>query len=115
MRIADVIECAIWKYPIPLECKSRRNNGDRQAKSAVLQLLEYWRSIPDIAGYGIFAQIDVNPVTRIRLHFFAPKTMYINEIRSIVTGNTAGTTLPTLTDEPTCSEFNRIIGVRLLG
>lgn len=114
-RVADNIERAIWNYPIPLECKSRRNDGDRQARSAMTQILEYWRQIPDVAGYGIFAQIDVNPITRIRLHFFAPKASEINNVRNIITGNTLGTMLPTLPNDPTCSEFNRMIGVRLLG
>lgn len=112
-NIANTISRAIWNYPIPLECKSRRENGDRQVRGAMLQLLEYWRNIPDIAGYGIFAQIDVNPTTKIRLHLLAPQQQEINNVRRIICGNVGR--LPALPVKPTYRTFHEMIGVRLLG
>ncbi len=113
--VANDIDKAVWNYPIPVECKSRRNNGDRQVRNAMLQLLEYWRQVPDMAGYGIYAQIEVNPITKIRLHLLAPKPLQITNVKKIITGNIVGTRLPSLPDEPTCSKFKSIIGGRLLG
>lgn len=115
MALADEINHASWSYPLPMECKSRRNTGKRQVRDAILQFLKFWENIPEMAGCGIFAQVDVNPATRIRLHLLTPKASEVDNVRKIVTGMTAGTELPVLPKEPTYEQFMDAIGGRLIG
>lgn len=114
-RIAQIIERCIWDQPLPVECKSRRNGGDRQIRSALLQLLAYWRKVPLMAGNGIYFQIDVEPLTRLRIHLLIPREEEIENIRLIVTGNVEDTGLPKLSAEPNFMEFMEKVGGRLLG
>lgn len=113
--IANIIARANWPEPLPVECKSRRQGGDRQLRSALLQLLEYWRQIPSMAGYGIYAQVDIFPETLIKFHLILPKLNEIDSVRQIITGRTEGTTLPELPIEPTVKEFNEALGGKILG
>lgn len=107
--IANYLDGVNWEKPLPLECKSRRENGDRQVRKAMFQILEYWRRIPLMAGYGIFVQVDVNPVTELRIHLLVPRTNEIDNIRRIINDSSI------LPDEPTVKEFNRYIGGKLIG
>jgi hypothetical protein len=107
--IANHLDGIAWEQPLPLECKSRRENGDRQVRSAMLQILEYWRRVPVMAGYGIFVQVDVNPITKLRIHLLIPKNNQIDNIRRIINDSRI------LPEEPTIKDFNRNIGGRLLG
>ncbi|MHB9010477.1 MAG: hypothetical protein ACYC3E_00590 [Carboxydocellales bacterium] len=43
--IASDLNSMSWNQPLPIECKSRRDFGNRQARAALLQLLEYWRKV----------------------------------------------------------------------
>jgi hypothetical protein len=107
--IADYLDSITWNKPLPLECKSRRGKGDRQVRKAMLQILEYWRHVPEMAGYGIFAQIDVNPDTKIRLHVLLPKPKEDDYIRRLISDSEI------LSEEPTIQEFEEYIGGRLIG
>lgn len=107
--IAAHLDGMIWEQPLPLECKSRRENGDRQVRSAMLQILEYWRRVPVMAGYGIFVQVDVNPITKLRIHLLIPRTHEIGNIRRII--NDADI----LSEEPTIKDFDMHIGGKLIG
>ena len=113
--VSSEVSQFIWSEPLPVECKSRRGSGSRQLRSALLQLINYWRRVPSMAGYGIFAQIDVVPNTIIRFHLLAPKPNYASEVRRIITGEVSGTDLPTLPVKPTVVQFNEILGGKLLG
>ncbi|KUO76686.1 MAG: hypothetical protein APF77_01530 [Clostridia bacterium BRH_c25] len=107
--IAGYLDSIVWDQPLPLECKSRREKGDRQVRNAMLQILEYWRRVPTMAGYGIFAQVDVNPITKLRIHLLIPKTTELDNIRRIIND------LDILPEEPTVKEFNWQIGGKLFG
>lgn len=104
-----------WSYPLPVECKSRKSRGDRQARSAIIQLISYWKQIPQMAGYGIFAQIDIIPKTKLRLHLLIPKSNEILNVQKIISSNIIGTELPQLPQKPTVKQFEEIIGDRLIG
>ena len=114
-RIINILNSISWTYPLPLECKSRRDSGNRQVRAALLQLLAYWRKVPDMAGYGIFAQVDVCPETILRFHLLVPKPSEIQNVRDIIQGKTDGISLPVLSESPTIKEFDKKVGVRLLG
>lgn len=109
-NFADILERATWNNPLPLECKSRLRNGNRQVRKALEQLIAYWRNVPDMAGYGIFAQIDVVPTTKIRFHLIAPKDGEFINVRDIICSSTS-----TFPKNPTYKEFNTQIGGKLLG
>jgi hypothetical protein len=115
LGLAEELNRTVWSYPLPMECKSRRNTSDRQVRNAVLQLLKYWENIPEMAGCGIFAQVDLNPVTKIRLHLLTPKEGEADNVRKIITGKTAGTGLTGLPQKPTYEQFMDAIGGRLIG
>lgn len=105
-----------WLHPLPLECKSKRQNGgDRSVRDALQQLVAYWHEVKEMAGYGIFAQIDVTPVTMIHLHFLAPQRLEVDNVRKIITNDVAGTTLTALPPNPTYYQFQHYVGGRLLG
>lgn len=114
-EVAEKVSRAAWDYPLPMECKSRRGTQDRQVREAILQLLEYWRHIPEMSGNGIYAQVDINPVTKIRLHLLIPKESETENIRNIVTGRMEDTDLPQLPEEPTYDQFMAVMGGRLIG
>lgn len=76
-------------------------------RNAMLQILEYWRRVPVMAGYGIFAQVDVNPITKLRIHLLIPKTTELDNIRRIINDPDI------LPEEPTVKEFDRHIEGRL--
>lgn len=114
-ELAKEIDGAVWTYPLPLECKSRRGTQDRQVREAIFKLLNYWRHIPEMAGNGVFAQVDINPETKIRLHLLIPKETERDNIRNILTGSNAGTDLPKLPEEPTYEQFMAVMGGRLIG
>ncbi|MGO4182192.1 hypothetical protein AB4Z17_13490 [Paenibacillus sp. TAF43_2] len=103
-----------WNDPLPMECKSRRNQGTRQIRSALHQLLAYWRQVPMMAGHGVIAQIDVVPQTIINLHFIIPKTSELNNVRSIILGQGKHPSLNLPTD-PKISDFNRLLGGKIIG
>jgi len=94
-----ILRNSIWSDPLPVECKSRRGKGDRQLRSALQQLVSYWKHVHDMAGYGIYAQIDIVPETVIKLHFLLPKISEINNVRKIILGDVAGTSLVTLSED----------------
>lgn len=107
--IANYLDSITWDQPLPLECKSRRENGDRQVRKAMLQILEYWRRVPSMAGYGIFVQVDVCPATKLRIHLLIPNPGEIDNIRTVINDQKI------LPEEPTVKEFEKHIGVRLIG
>ena len=109
-NFANIIERKKWNNPIPLECKSRLGTGDRRVRKALAQIIAYWKKVPDMAGYGIFAQIDVGPTTKIRFHLIAPKDGELINIRNIICNSNS-----TFPENPTCCEFNTQIGGKLLG
>jgi hypothetical protein len=109
-NFADIIELSTWNNPIPLECKSRLRNGDRKVRKALEQIIAYWKSVPDMAGYGIFAQIDVVPTSKIRLHLIIPKDGESINVRNIICNSKSS-----FPKNPTYKEFNTQIGGKLLG
>lgn len=104
-----------WRNPLPIECKSRRDKGSRQIRAALIQLIEYWRQIPTMAGYGIIAQIDVVPQTVINFHLIMPKPSELINVQSIILGTVSGTTLNPLSNTPKITEFNQLLGGRIIG
>lgn len=114
-RIVSALGSMSWLQPLPVECKSRRDSGNRQVRAALLQLLEYWRKVPSMAGYGVFAQVDLSSNTILRLHLLMPKHSEIQNVRDIILGNITGTLLPALSASPTIAEFNQKVGWRLIG
>lgn len=114
-QIAQRLEAAFWPAPLPVECKSRRGNGNRAVGDALRQLVAYWREVPDMAGYGIFADVQVVPETHIVLHLLAPKDSEALNVRSMVTGQVAGTGLTSLPTTVNYKVFQQFVGGRLLG
>lgn len=107
--IAAYLDNITWEQPLPLECKSRRENRDRQVRNAMIQILEYWRCVPVMAGNGIFVQVDVNPNTKLRIHLLLPKTDEIDNIRRIINDTSI------LPKKPTIKDFNLHLGGKLIG
>jgi hypothetical protein len=103
-----------WPSPLPMECKSRRDQGSRQIRTALHQLLAYWRQVPKMAGHGIIAQIDVLPQTIINLHLIIPKISELNNVQSIISGQGVQSNLNLPTD-PKISDFDRLLGGRIVG
>lgn len=114
-QLATQIEQAVWSEPLPVECKSRRSIGARDVKDALRQLVAYWRRIPQMAGHGLFAQINVFPSTVLNLHLTIPAPAEAANVRAIITGQVADTGLVPLSEEPTYTEFQDLLGGRLIG
>lgn len=100
-----------WTEPLPVESKGRKDLRRNHARDALSQLITYWRKVPEMAGYGLFTQVDLLPNTAINVHVLAPKATEILNVRNIVSGNIT----PALQNNPTLDEFKRIIGVRMFG
>lgn len=103
-----------WPSPLPMECKSRRDQGSGQIRTALHQLLAYWRQVPKMAGHGIIAQIDVLPQTIINLHLIIPKISELKNVQSIISGQGVHSNL-NLPAESKISDFNRLLGGKIVG
>lgn len=115
-QLANILESIVWSEPFPLECKSRRNDVDNHMRSALLQLLSYWDSIPEMSGYGMIAQIDVMPVTRLNLYLLFPKSTEILNVKNIIQTRYIDESNPLNTQrDPKLMDFKRALGGKLLG
>ncbi|OME30920.1 hypothetical protein [Paenibacillus odorifer] len=114
-ELLNTLNNSSWHDPFPIECKSRRDKGNRQIRDALNQLISYWGKVTSMAGFGVIAQIDVIPTTNINLHLIIPKATELINVQKIILGDVRGTNLTPLPINPTISQFNSLLGGRIIG